>query len=69
MLVKLRNTLIPLIPLIHPEQEIKSALPLFKKKTKQSKRGEGPRDSMPTVNKSTFFFQDEKIEGFGGKGM
>ena len=59
MSVKLRNIPIPLIPLIHAEQEIKSAVPLFNK-TKQSKRREGPRDSMPTVNKSTFFVRMRK---------
>ena len=59
MSLKLRNTPIPLIPWIHWEQEIKSAVPLFKtnkqqKKKTQSKRREGLRDGMPTVNKSIF---------------
>ena len=60
MSLKLRNTPIPLIPWIHWEQEIKSAVPLFKtnkqqqQKKTQSKRREGPRDGMPTVNKSIF---------------
>ena len=54
MSLKMRNNPIPLISW---EQEIKSVVPLFKKKkTKnpQSKRREGPRDSIPTVNKSIF---------------
>ena len=55
------NTPIPLIPWIHWEQEIKSAVPLFKtnkqqqqQKNPQSKRREVWRDGMPTVNKSIF---------------
>ena len=67
MSVKLRNIPIPLIPLIHAEQEIKSALPLFKNKTKQSKRREGPRDSVSKVNKRTFLsgWENRRVWGKG----
>ena len=66
MSVKLRNTPNPLIPLIHPKPEIKSAVPLFNK-TKQSKTREGPRDSIPTVNKRTFLpgWENRRVWGEG----
>ena len=64
MSVKLRNTPIPLIPLIHPEQETKSIVPLFNE-TKQSKTREGRKDSITTVNKRTFLSGWEKRRVWG----
>ena len=66
MSVKLRNIPIPLIPLIHAEQDIKSAVPLFNK-TKQSNTREGPRDSVSKVNKRTFLsgWENRRVWGKG----